>query len=117
MQAIRTVSSHCSDSVLLLLQEVLQDVADVLPPIQDADQEVAHQWAFEVYSSIRMQLAVLPDALLQQVCGAVQGCSMDEVLQPLRQLRPVNGGPGWSEEIGWQLRGLNFDLSEDEEVS
>ena len=98
-------------------QEVLQDVADVLPPIQDPEQETAHQWAFEIYSSFRMQLAVLPDALLQQVCGAVQGCSMEELLQPLRQLRPVNGGAGWDEENGLQLRGLNFDLSDDEEMS
>jgi hypothetical protein len=38
---------------------------------------------------------------------------MDELLQPLRDLRPSNGGKGWDPEIGMQLRGLNFDLSVD----
>jgi hypothetical protein len=58
-----------------------------------------------------MQLASLPDELLAQVCGAIPGCKLDELLQPLRQLRPSSGGKGWDPEIGMQLRGLNFDLT------
>jgi hypothetical protein len=60
-----------------------------------------------------MQLAALPPALLPQLCGALPGYKMDSVLQPLQQLRPVNGGPGWDPELGMMLRGLNFDLTID----
>jgi hypothetical protein len=60
-----------------------------------------------------MQLACLPDDLLAQVCGALPGFKLDELLQPLRELRPSNKGQGWDPEIGMQLRGLNFDLTVD----
>ena len=35
---------------------------------------------------------------------------MWDVLADVRGLRPVHGGPGWSEEVGEDLRGLNFEL-------
>lgn len=60
-----------------------------------------------------MQLAALPDELLGQVCGSLPDCKLPELLQPLRQLRPSNGGSGWCPELGMQLRGLNFDLTVD----
>lgn len=68
-----------------------------------------------VYCPHRMQLATLPPDLLAQVCSALpsSGLKVDELLQPLRDLRPSNGGKGWDPEIGMQLRGLNFDLSAD----
>jgi hypothetical protein len=60
-----------------------------------------------------MQLATLPRQLLSQVCSTLpsSGLKVDELLQPLRDLRPSNGGKGWDPEVGMQLRGLNFDLS------
>lgn len=90
--------------------QVMQDVQDVLPPVPD-DQAEAHRTTYEIYSTFRMQLAALPDQLLQQVCGAVKGCSLQELLQPLHDIRPVNGGPGWDADVVMQLRTLNFDLS------
>lgn len=38
---------------------------------------------------------------------------MWEVLQPVRQLRPVHGGLGWSEDVAMQLRALNLDVTDD----
>jgi hypothetical protein len=44
--------------------------------------------------------------LLVCVAGACEG-----LLQPLRVIRPVNGGPGWDMDVVMQLRALNCDLS------
>eukprot|EP00882_Tetradesmus_deserticola_P031870 GHRQ01036048.1.p1 GENE.GHRQ01036048.1~~GHRQ01036048.1.p1 ORF type:complete len:147 (+),score=78.92 GHRQ01036048.1:141-581(+) len=90
--------------------EVLQYVQDVLPPVPD-EQVEARQITYETYSTFRMQLAALPEPLLQQVCGSVRACTLQELLQPLRAIRPVNGGPGWDMDVVMQLRTLNFDLS------
>jgi hypothetical protein len=92
------------------MPQVLQDVQDVLPPVPD-EQAEARQITYEIYSTFRMQLAALPDPLLQQVCGAVKECTLQELLQPLQAIRPVNGGPGWDMDVVMQLRTLNFDLS------
>jgi hypothetical protein len=89
--------------------EVLQDLEDHLPALPE-EEEVQRQGVFETYSSHRMQLAALPQPLLQQVCGAVKGVDLEEVLQPLRDIRPMNGGPGWNEDMVMQLRALNFEL-------
>jgi hypothetical protein len=89
--------------------EVLQDLEDHLPALPE-EEEVQRQGVFETYSSHRMQLAALPGPLLQQVCGAVKGVDLDKVLQPLRDVRPMNGGPGWNDDMVMQLRALNFEL-------
>lgn len=89
---------------------MLQDVQDVLPAVPD-DQAEARDTTFEIYSTFRMQLAALPDSLLQQVCGAQKGSSVQDLVQPLRQIRPVNGGPAWDKNVVMQLRTANFDLS------
>ncbi len=90
--------------------QVLDDLAQVLPPVPDSQQE-GYQWTHEIYSSTRMTLAALPRELLPSVLGAVKGCDAWQLLQPLRDVRPVNGGPGWTEELIVQLRALNFDLT------
>lgn len=59
-----------------------------------------------------MQLAALPDDLLDQVCGAMPGVNMRDLVKPLRELRPAaGGGPGWDPVLAMQLRGLNFDIT------
>ncbi len=70
----------------------------------------AYEWTAEIWSSTRMQLAALPREQLSDVCGGVPGVDMWDVLQPLRELRPVNGGPGWSSDLGMDLRALNFEF-------
>ena len=35
---------------------------------------------------------------------------MYEELEPLRALRPCNGGAGYDESVALQLRALNFDV-------
>lgn len=81
-----------------------------LPPLPDQHVE-AYEWTSEIYQSMRMQLAALPEPLLRQVCSTAPGAEdMLAVLAPLRAVRPMNGGPGWNEELGVQLRQLNFEL-------
>lgn len=99
-----------SSALLILQLQVLQDVQDVLPPVPD-EQAEARQITHEIYSTFRMQLAALPEPLLQEVCGAAKGTTLQQLLQPLRAMRPVNGGPGWDMDVVMQLRTLNFDLS------
>ena len=41
----------------------------------------------------------------------LHGAPMAQVLEPVRQVRPVNGGPGFTQELIEYLRGLNYDLS------
>lgn len=64
----------------------------------------------ETYGCCRMLLAALEQDLFNQVVAG-QGCDFWAELQPLRDLRPVNGGPGHDLGILIALRELNFDLS------
>ena len=64
----------------------------------------------ELYGSSRMLLATLEKDQLSHICGSWR-CKMWEVLEPLRAVRPVNGGPGYDEELIMQLRTLNFEIS------
>lgn len=105
-----TCCFRVSSALQILQLQVLQDVQDVLPPVPD-EQAEARQITYEIYSTFRMQLAALPEPLLQEVCGAVKGTTLQQLLQPLRAMRPVNGGPGWDMDVMMQLRTLNFDLS------
>ena len=64
----------------------------------------------ETYGCCRMLLAPLEKSLFDQVvCG--RGCNFWEELQPLRDIRPVNGGKGFDLGLLVQLRELNFDLT------
>ncbi len=33
-----------------------------------------------------------------------------QALQPMRDIRPMHGGPGYSEDMVMYVRGLNFEL-------
>lgn len=37
---------------------------------------------------------------------------MWDVLSPVREVRPVNGGPGYDRDLVLDLRTLNFELGE-----
>ena len=56
----------------------------------------------------RLAHQVLSDLLSRMVGG--YGSDFWDVLEPLRVLRPVNGGPAWTEEAVMDLRLLNFEL-------
>lgn len=57
-------------------------------------------------------ITVLGSQLLAQVCSAAEkGASLQQVLQPVQQLKPLYGGPGWDGEVGQALRLLNFQVS------
>lgn len=89
---------------------------DALPPLSDAAscEAEARQWAYEIYCTTRMQLAALPQPLLEQVLGCVKGGSTADMLGPLRALRPVNGGRGYDADVAMALRALNFEFTPEE---
>ncbi|KXZ52377.1 hypothetical protein GPECTOR_9g421 [Gonium pectorale] len=89
-------------------REVLADVETVLGPVPERH-ALAHGAVQEVYGSPRMQLASLPADLLAQLVVGL-GCDFHEVLEPLRDIRPMNGGPGYSEDMVTYVRSLNFEL-------
>ena len=93
---------------LRVTDAVLSDMARALGPVP-AEHVEAYEATSETYGTCRMLLAPLDRELLQAVVG---GCDCDfyDVLEPVRRVRPVNGGAGWDEEVLVQLRELNFDL-------
>jgi hypothetical protein len=70
----------------------------------------AYEATLEIYGSCRMLLAPLDKELLAKVVQG-QGCDFWEVLEPVRRVRPVHGGPGWDLGLLQVLRELNFDLN------
>lgn len=79
-----------------------------LGPVPDAH-AAAYQMTAEIYGTSRMLLAVLERDLLYQVVCDFQ-TDFHALLQPVRQVRPVQGGPGYSESLLTDLRCLNFEL-------
>lgn len=88
--------------------QVLYDIENHFPPLPESETE-AYNWIMEMYGTNRMQLASLPKDLLQKIVDGYE-CDYWEQLQPLRQVRLMNGGPGYSPEIGMALRALNFEF-------
>lgn len=70
----------------------------------------AYELAHELYGSCRMLLAVLERDQLAEVCSGWR-CDLWDVLAPLRAVRPVNGGPGYDEDLVLALRSLNFEIN------
>ncbi|GIL63448.1 hypothetical protein Vafri_17499 [Volvox africanus] len=93
---------------LSVTKEVLSDIESVLGPVPER-QMPSYTAIQEVYGALRMQLASLPHDLLERLVEGL-GCSFYEVLQPLRDIRPLNGGPGYSQDMVMYVRGLNFEL-------
>jgi hypothetical protein len=87
---------------------VLQDMMNVLGPVEELEMP-AYEATSEIYGSCRMLLASLEREMLEKLVVGY-GCNFWEELQPLRHIRPVNGGPGYSKELVEMLRGLNFEL-------
>lgn len=93
---------------LSVTREVLADVDQVLGPVPPRE-GLAVEAIREVYGSPRMQLASLPREVLDVAVKGL-GCDFHEVLQPMRDIRPMHGGPGYSEDMVMYVRGLNFEL-------
>jgi len=95
--------------------EVLSDLEQTLGPLPDT-QRMAYDAVCEIYGVTRVMLSCLPRDLLDKVCQgapAAEGAGRVDLyaaLQPLRDLRPRHGGPGYSEDALTELRALNFDL-------
>lgn len=93
---------------LRVTSAVLSDMARTLGPVP-TEHEAAYAAVAEMYGTCRMLLAPLDRKLLGEVVG---GCACDfyDLLEPLRRVRPVNGGKGWDDDLLVELRELNFDL-------
>ena len=85
---------------------VLADVEASLPCLPDFEQE-HFAWTQELYGHTRMLLATLPREQLPEVCCGRE-CDMWDVLRPLRDVRPINGGPGYTLDVIAALRALDF---------
>jgi hypothetical protein len=63
----------------------------------------------EVYGSPRMLMACVEDKeLLDAVIGGFKCDYSEEVLAPVRAVRPINGGKGYSDEIVNALRTSSY---------
>ncbi|DBA73904.1 TPA: hypothetical protein ACH3X2_009555 [Trebouxia sp. C0005] len=85
--------------------------ADMQRQLSSLPAEAVHPYALtrELYGSPRMLLAMLPQDHLHKVCSG-WNCDMWDVLKPVRDVRLRYGGPGFNEELLWELRQLYFDL-------
>ncbi|GIL90740.1 hypothetical protein Vretimale_19829 [Volvox reticuliferus] len=93
---------------LSVTKEVISDLESVLGPVPERQMQ-SYTSIQEVYGAPRMQLASLPRDMLKKLVEGL-GCDFYEVLQPLRDIRPLNGGPGYSDDMVMYVRGLNFEL-------
>lgn len=89
-------------------EEIVEDLQSTLGGI-----ETEHLYAYnltnELFASQRMQLASLSRDTLSSVCEG-WNCSMWTILEPVRRLRPINGGTGFDTTIVNDLRLLNFQV-------
>ncbi|KAK9863445.1 hypothetical protein WJX84_002064 [Apatococcus fuscideae] len=74
-----------------------------------ADAVDTHRCCYELYGTSRMLLASLELQELMQVCDGWQ-CNIWHILDPIRRLRPSQGGRGFDWEVLYELRCLNFEL-------
>lgn len=88
---------------------VVNAMTRALGPVPQDELE-SYMIASETYGCCRMLLAALEKDIFNQVVTG-RGCDFWAELQPLRDLRPVNGGPGHDLGLLIELRELNFDLS------
>ncbi|GIM17301.1 hypothetical protein Vretimale_19829, partial [Volvox reticuliferus] len=91
-----------------ICKNVISDLESVLGPVPERQMQ-SYTSIQEVYGAPRMQLASLPRDMLKKLVEGL-GCDFYEVLQPLRDIRPLNGGPGYSDDMVMYVRGLNFEL-------
>jgi len=89
--------------------DVTNDIYETLGPPPEESFDV-YDLTHELYGSSRMLLATLGKDQLEEVCQGWR-CDMWEVLAPLRDIRPVNGGRGYDEELVMQIRQLNYEIT------
>ena len=92
----RLVGLRCTPSLVEDVNNALAADCGALPP----EEVESYAAASEIYGNARMLLACVEDrALLDAVVGGCGGADMEEVLAPLKNVRPSKGGPGWSLEV------------------
>jgi len=89
--------------------DVSYDAAMTLGSPPSASME-AYEITSELYGTTRMLLATLGKDQLAEVCSGWR-CDPWDILEPVRRVRPCNGGPGYDMDLALQLRMLNFELT------
>ena len=75
------------------------------------DEIIAFNATSELYGSARMLLSCVEDVDLREAVIGGFKCEMEEVLEPVREVRPSKGGTGWSEDaIVWLRTSSSVDL-------
>jgi hypothetical protein len=99
--ARRLLGLRCTESLVADAFAALEADMNTLT----GDEIIAFNATSEIYGAPRMLLAAAAEAdraAFDAAVGSVKGCDFERVLEPMRAVRPANGGEGWSEEaISW----------------
>jgi hypothetical protein len=111
----RLLGLRCTESLVNDANAALDADLDALK----GEDIIAFNATSEIYGAARMLLACVNDRdVFDAVIGGRGGCDFGDVLSPMRDVRPMNGGKGWSEEALLWLRtasGVDFSALAAEE--
>jgi hypothetical protein len=97
----RLLGLRCTESLVADAFEALDADMNTL----EGDEIIAFNATSEIYGAPRMLLAAAAeadDAAFDAAVGSATGVDFKKELEPMRAVRPANGGVGWSEEaIVW----------------
>ena len=94
----RLLGLRCTESLVSDAFEALDADMNTL----EGDEIIAFNATSEVYGAPRMLLAAAAGGRRRRGGGEREGRGLQEGLEPMRAVRPANGGVGWSEEaIVW----------------
>jgi hypothetical protein len=97
----RLLGLRCTESLVSDAFEALDADMNKL----EGDEIIAFNATSEIYGAPRMLLAAAAEAdedAFDAAVGSVKGVDFKKELEPMRAVRPANGGVGWSEEaIVW----------------
>ena len=107
----RLLGLRCTESLVTDAFEALDQDMNKL----QGDEIIAFNATAEIYGAPRMLLAAAGETDMEAfecAVGSAKGCDFMETLLPMRQVRPVNGGVGWSEDaIVWLRETGAVDVS------
>ena len=104
----RLLGLRCTESLVGDAMQALDDDMNKLV----GDEIIAFNATSELYGSARMLLSCVEDVDLRAAVIGGFKCEMEEVLEPVRAVRPSKGGTGWSEDaIVWLRTSSSVDLA------
>lgn len=105
----RLLGLRCTESLVQDAFKALDDDMNTL----EGEEIIAFNATSEIYGSARMLLACVEDReVFDAVVGGVEKSDFADALAPMREVRPANGGVGWSEDaIVWLRTVSAVDVS------